>query len=166
MPFELRPYPALTLRPEDSYLQNAWRNSVYPLARRMGIEIRLPGVSPQPYTRLAFEGLEFAKDRGAGDSYNSEVMRAFFQRSEDIGKIDVLAGAAIKSGLDGDQFRAALETGLYRERVQRLLLHSREEVRVTGVPLFDIGGLQLSGVQPADRLRAAIQHASVSEASQ
>ena len=35
------------------------------MAARLGVEIRLPDVSPQPYTRLAFEGLEFAKDNGA-----------------------------------------------------------------------------------------------------
>ena len=66
MPFELRPSPAPTLRPDGPYLQTAWKNSVYPLARRMGVEIRLPSVTPQPYTRLAFEGLEFAKKHGAG----------------------------------------------------------------------------------------------------
>ena len=36
MPFELRPYPHPTLRPEGEYLQRAWSQSVYPLARQMG----------------------------------------------------------------------------------------------------------------------------------
>jgi hypothetical protein len=85
MPFELRPYPTPTLRPEGAYLQNAWRQSIYPIARRMGVDIKLPQVSPQPYTRLAFEGLEFAKDRDKGDEYNDRVMRAFFQESRNIG---------------------------------------------------------------------------------
>ncbi len=46
MPFELRPAPNPTLRPEGQYLQQAWRNSVYPMAERMGVEIRLPRVPP------------------------------------------------------------------------------------------------------------------------
>src|SRR3954451_20746852 len=109
MPFELRPYPIPTLRADGQYLQNAWRKSVYPLAVRLGVEIRLPQVSPQPYTRRAFEGLEFAKDHGTGDTYNSEVMRAFFQRSEDIGDAGVLTNLARTVGLDADAFRSALE---------------------------------------------------------
>ena len=82
MPYELRPYPAPTLRAEGSYLQNAWRTSVYPMAARMGVDIKLPTVSPQPYTRLAFEGLEFAKENGRAEAYNSAVMRGFFRFAE------------------------------------------------------------------------------------
>ncbi len=68
-----------TLAPEGQYLQTAWKRSVYPLAERLGVEIKLPTVSPQPYTNLAFQGLEFAKDRGKGDAFNDAVFRAFFQ---------------------------------------------------------------------------------------
>ena len=42
MPFELRPEPHPTLRPEGDYLQRAWQQSVYPLARQMGVPITLP----------------------------------------------------------------------------------------------------------------------------
>ena len=44
MPFELRPYPNQTLRPDGEYLQRAWRQSVYPIARQMGVPITLPKV--------------------------------------------------------------------------------------------------------------------------
>src|SRR5215204_5868706 len=46
MPFELRPYPNETLRSEGVYLQRAWRQSVYPLAQKMGVPIKLPAISP------------------------------------------------------------------------------------------------------------------------
>src|SRR5436190_12364789 len=58
MPFELRPEPQPTLRPEGDYLQRAWLQSVYPIARRMGVPIKLPALSPQPHTHLAFEGYQ------------------------------------------------------------------------------------------------------------
>src|ERR1700736_4890236 len=64
MPFELRPEPQPTLRPEGEYLQRAWSQSVYPIAERMGVPIALPPVSPQPYTHLAFEGYQFAREHG------------------------------------------------------------------------------------------------------
>lgn len=156
MPFELRPYPAPTLRPEDDYLQNAWRTSVYPLAGRMGIEIRLPTVSPQPHTRLAFEGLAFAKEHGKGNDYNSRALRGFFQQNRDIGDINVLTEIAQESGLDGAGFRLALESGQYSEQHQAALRHVYETAGVTGVPLFVIGGRRLSGLQPRGALEEAI----------
>ena len=63
-PFELRPKPTPTLRPEDDYLPNVWKKSVYPLARKLDVPITLPSISPQPYTRLAHEGFQFAKQAG------------------------------------------------------------------------------------------------------
>jgi predicted DsbA family dithiol-disulfide isomerase len=156
MPFELRPYPTRTLRPEDDYLQNAWRNSVYPLAARKGIDIRLPDVSPQPYTRLAFEGLEFAKSHALGNEYNSAVMRAFFQRSEDIGDPTVLTHIASDVGLDGTLFQQTLRNRTYAPEVEKLLRHAYEDVRVTGVPLFVIGKRQMHGLQSRQSLEAAI----------
>lgn len=156
MPFELRPAPTPTLRPEGSYLQTAWQQSVYPLAERLGVEIRLPAVSPQPYTRLAFEGMELAKDHGAAGTYHTGVMRAFFQRGEDIGQIDVLTRLAADAGLDAAEFRAALEQRRYADRVEQLLRYATDEVQVTGVPLFLIGDRRLSGVQSRQALEDAI----------
>ena len=159
MPFELRPYPTPTLRPEGSYLQNAWQRSVYPLAARLGAEIKLPKVSPQPYTRLAFEGLEFAKDRGKGDEYNGRVMRAFFQESQDIGDREVLAQLAAEVGLPADDFGRSLESHEYADRVEKLLRHAQSEMGVTGVPMFVIGDETLVGLQSEEALAAAIDEA-------
>jgi predicted DsbA family dithiol-disulfide isomerase len=142
MPFELRPYPTPTLRPEDPYLPRVWNASVYPIAARMGVDIKLPTISPQPYTHLAFEGLEFAKEQGKAHAYNDSVMRAFFQRDLDIGKIDVLEKLAAEVGLERTVFRQALEIGKFRERHQQLLQHAYEEVGVTGVSLFIIGDIR------------------------
>src|SRR5947209_12042970 len=94
MPFELRPEPAETLRPEGKYLQRAWQQSVYPLARRMGVPICLPPISPQPHTRLAFEGFQFAKANGKANPYNHRVLTEFFVEGQDIGDPDVLTRLA------------------------------------------------------------------------
>lgn len=156
MPFELRPEPNPTLRPEEPYLQNAWRASVYPLAARLGIPIQLPTISPQPHTRLAHEGLEFAKEHGRAAAYNSAVLEGFFRRDLDIGNIDVLAALAAESGLDPSAFRHALESGQYTAQHQKLLRHAYEEVGVSGVPLFLIGSIRLTGIQDVRTLTAAI----------
>jgi predicted DsbA family dithiol-disulfide isomerase len=156
MPFELRPYPTPTLRPEGEYLQNAWSNSVYPIAARMGVEIRLPTVSPQPYTRLAFEGLEFAKEHDAADAYNSAVMKAFFQQNQDIGDLDILTTIAAGVGLDLSEFEQALEVGTYAERHQALLRQAYEDEGVTGVPLFVIGNRVLMGLQSREAIETTV----------
>ena len=136
MPFELRPEPHPTQRPEGDYLQRAWSQSVYPIARRMGVPITLPKVSPQPHTHLAFEGYQYAKDYGKGNDYNHRVHEAFFVEGQDIGQIDVLTRLAGEVGLNEKEFEEALGTRKYREAHRRSLRHAYEGAGVTGVPMY------------------------------
>ncbi|WP_231390453.1 DsbA family protein [Nocardia sp. CNY236] len=53
-PYELRPDPVPTLRPEDEHRPRVWDSSVYPMARELGVDITLPTIAPQPRTELAF----------------------------------------------------------------------------------------------------------------
>lgn len=161
VPFELRPEPHPTLRPEGEYLRRAWAQSVYPLARRMGVEIRLPPVSPQPHTHLAWEGFQFAKEHGRASEYNHRVLEGFFVDGQDIGRTGVLVRLAGEAGLDPAAFRAALDDRRYRE-VHREALWQAAERGITGVPAFEVGGRLLVGVQPREALEAAITAAPAS----
>jgi predicted DsbA family dithiol-disulfide isomerase len=156
MPFELRPYPSETLRPEGQYLQRAWTQSVYPIARRMGVTIKLPTVSPQPHSHLAFEGYQFAKEHGKGNDYNDRVLAAFFVESQDIGDIQVLTTLAREIGLDEKEFEAALRDRKYREAHQRALRHADQEAGVSAVPTFVIGRRVLTGLQDQATLEEVI----------
>ena len=157
MPFELRPFPNETLRPEGDYLQRAWTNSVYPIARQMGVPIKLPTVSPQPHTHLAFEGFHFAKEHGKGGEYNHRVLSAFFMESRDIGDIGVLTKLAGEVGLNETEFEEALKSRKYRDAHQRALLHAYEEAGGSGVPMFVIGDQTLTGLQDRATLEAVIE---------
>jgi predicted DsbA family dithiol-disulfide isomerase len=157
VPFELRPYPNETLRPEGDYLQRAWQQSVYPIAHRMGVPITLPKVSPQPHTHLAFEGYQHAKEHGKGNDYNHRVLEAFFRDGQDIGQIDVLTKLAGEVGLDEKEFGEALRTRKYQQAHQRALRHAFEEAGVTGVPMFVIGDRVLTGLQDRGTLEAVIE---------
>ena len=165
MPFELRPAPAPTLRMDSDFVQKAWRNSVAPLAHQLGVDIRLPTLAEFPHSRLAFEGLEFAKDRGKADEYYARVMGAMFQESKDIGDTAVLTHLASEIQLPEIQFREALESGQYSQRVETLLKHAYGEMRITGVPFFVIGGRSLTGLQTPDTLAAAIEASRASTAA-
>jgi predicted DsbA family dithiol-disulfide isomerase len=162
MPFELRPEPHPTLRPEGEYLQRAWLQSVYPIARRMGVPITLPKVSPQPHMHLAFEGYQYAKDHGKGNEYNHRVLEAFFVEGQDIGQIDVLTRLAGEVGLNETEFEEAMRTGKYREAHRRALRHAYEEAGVTGVPMFVIGDQVLTGLQDRETLEAVIEKERIS----
>ena len=156
MPFELRPEPHPTLHPEGEYLQRAWSQSVYPIARRMGVPIALPAVSPQPHTHLAFEGYQYAREHGKGNEYNRRVLEAFFVEGRDIGDVGVLTKLAGEVGLDVDGFGEALGTRKYREAHRQALRHAYEEVGVNGVPMFIIGDRVLGGLQDRGTLEAVI----------
>ena len=157
MPFELRPYPNETLRPEGDYLQRAWSERVYPIARRMGVQIKLPQVSPQPHSHLAFEGFQYAQEHGKGNEYNDRILRAFFVESQNIGDIGVLTRLAGEVGLDENEFEQALHTRKYQKAHQQALRHAYEEAGVTGVPMFVIGNQVLTGLQDRDTLEAVIE---------
>jgi predicted DsbA family dithiol-disulfide isomerase len=157
MPFELRPSPNETLRPEDDYLQRAWQQRVYPIARQMGVPIKLPPISPQPHSHLAFEGIQFAKEHGKGNEYNHRVLEAFFVEGQDIGSIDVLTKLAGEVGLNEKDFEETLRTRKYRDAHRQALRHAYEEVGVTGVPMFVIGSQVLTGLQDREMLEAVIE---------
>jgi len=161
MPFELRPSPNPTLRPEEDYLQTAWANSVYPIAKSMGIPIVLPRVSPQPHTHLAFEGFQYAKEKGSGNEYNGRVLRAFFQEEQDIGDIGVLAHLADEVGLNRAEFRKALETGRYQQAHQKALHHAHNEAKISAVPTFIFRDQLLQGLQSRETLERVIGSAKV-----
>ena len=144
-----------TLRPEDDYLQSAWKDNVYPTAERIGLEMKLPTVSPQPHTRLTHEGTEFAKEHGRGTEYVHEVFRAFFQRSEDIGNPEVLARLAAAAGMDATAFAQSIVERRYRERTDSLLKQARLQM-ITAVPTFLIGRQRVTGLYPAEALAQVI----------
>ena len=155
-PFELRPDPVPTLRVEDEYLPTVWRNSVYPMAERLGVPIVLPRISPQPRTTKAFEAFAFAEQRGLGDEFSMRALRAFFQEERDIGDVDVLASLAQDIGLDGDEVRRALQEGAFARTHQEALKHAREEAHVTAVPTIVIGDWRIAGVPRLGPLKDAV----------
>lgn len=157
MPYELRPAPNPTLRPEDDYLQTTWAQSVYPLAEQMGIDIVLPDVSPQPHTHLAFEGFQYAKENGKGTAYNERVLKAFFQEGLDIGSVEILTKLAGEVGLDEKEYREALDSRKYKEAHQEALEHAYNEADITAVPTFVIGDTSIAGIHSKETIEQIIE---------
>ena len=157
VPYELRPYPNPTLRPEDQYLQTTWAQSVYPMAERMGIDIRLPDVSPQPHTHLAFEGFYYAVENGKGTAYNERLLKAFFQEGLDIGDVEILTKLAGEVGMDETEYREALESHKYKETHHLALEHAYERADITAVPTFIIGETKIAGIHSRESIEELIE---------
>ena len=156
--FELRPDPAPSLDPDGDYLRRVWRDSVYPLAERLGVTMRLPPL--QPRSRRAHEAAKWAQTQSQFDAYNEALFRAFFERGEDIGSIEVLVNLARSEHLDEASLRAALESKQFEPSV---LADEREaeELGVHAVPAFVFNRrYALSGVQPFAALEQMVNRAS------
>jgi predicted DsbA family dithiol-disulfide isomerase len=152
--FELRPEPVPTLEPAGEYLTRTWAQSVYPMAERMGIPIRLPPV--QPRSRSAFEGAEVARDAGKLNEYTRAVHEAFFQQGKDIGHEEVLTDIARGVGLDVAEFTAALRD---HRHLPRVLAQEREaaELGISSVPSVIIGHYLVPGAVPYDTLKKVVE---------
>lgn len=141
----------LTMEPEprvDTYTDEV-RKSKYQIlvepCKKLGLDMKLPpNVVPRPYTRLAYEGWHFACDKGLGDQYNDLMYKAYFIDEKDIGDMDVLVSLAESIGLDGAEYRAALETGVYSEKQKKLSVYAREEIRPKGIPAIYIDGQKVT----------------------
>lgn len=155
--YELRPDPVPTLDPDGEYLHRVWNASVYPMAKQMGITMKLPPV--QPRSRLAHEAAQWARAQGKFEGYNAAVFRAFFERGQDIGQTDVLIDLAQSLGLEGDALREALESGAYTASVldDERLAH---DMVLTGVPAFVANRtVALPGVRSVGHLQQLVAHA-------
>lgn len=162
-PFELRPDPVPTLKPEDKYLPRIWNGSVYPMARRLGVDINLPTVSPQPRTARAFTVLQLANEHGVGQEYSKAMFRAFFQQDRDIGEDEVILDIAASVGLDRAEAIQALESDERRSQQLADQEYAVDSVGVTAVPSVRVNGRLYPGVLDADRLKRAVDDATRAE---
>ncbi|MFS2293129.1 MAG: DsbA family protein [Actinomadura sp.] len=164
-PFELRPDPVPTLRLEDAYLPRVWKDAVYPMARRLGVDVRLPSISPQPRTEKAFMVLQLANERGLGREYSSAMFSAFFQDDRDIGDDAVIIEVAAGVGLDRGEAERALADPERRARQVADQRYAVETVGVRAVPGFHVNGRLYSGVLTAEQLKQAVDGATAKRPS-
>ena len=155
-PFELRPDPVPTLRPEDDYLPRVWRESVYPMAERVGVPVQLPSVSPQPRTEKAFMVLQLAQERGLGAAYTEAMFSALFQDDRDIGLDEVIIDVATSVGLDRAEVEDALRSDERRQQQRADQDYAVRTVGIDAVPTVVVEGQVLRGVPSAARLKKVV----------
>jgi predicted DsbA family dithiol-disulfide isomerase len=97
MPFELRPEPHPTLRPEGDYLQRAWQQSVYPLQDigQIGVLTRLAGEVGLNEKELEEEALRTRQYREA----HGRALRHAYEEAGVTGVPMFLIGERVLTGL-------------------------------------------------------------------
>lgn len=163
--YELRPDPIPTLDPDGEYLHRVWNASVYPMARSLGMTLRLPPV--QPRSRKALEAAEFAREKGVYNRMHNALFRAFFEEGRDIGDVGVLLEVGGSVGLDTEELRTALEENRYTGKVigdeelaRRLGVDSVPTMFVTSDGAPPQSGERITGAQPyGGRIEAAVERA-------
>ncbi len=103
-------------------------------------------------SRPALIGAKYAQVQGQGESYNTAVLRAYWQQAQDISDETVLRHIAESVGLNGDDFIQALHDPTYDLMVTQDV-DAAHRLRINGVPalLFKEKYL-VSGAQPYDAL--------------
>ena len=104
-------------------------------------------------SRLALMASEYARDLGRYDSFHQNIFHAYFTEGLDIGKADVIADVAGKSGLDEKETLNVVRDDRYASRLNE----TRKEaslIGLTGVPLFIIENKhKIVGAQPIETFR-------------
>lgn len=143
--------------PRGDQLNAAWENSVYPLAKRLGVEMRQP--SRLPLTRQAHEAAAWARRYGRFEQFHTNLFRSFFLEDKDLSELRVLKEVAWQSGLNANELEKVLTEHQMAEEVDEDLLIGRT-YGINSVPTFVIAGHLLRGVQEEAILTNAIELAS------
>lgn len=109
--------------------------------KKLGLDVKFPPrVIPRPYTRLAWEGWHYAREKGLGDVYVNRMYHAYFTDEMDIGDLDVLVKLAAEMGLDEEEYRKILEDGVYCEEEKAAAAYSRNTLQIKSIPTIYLDG--------------------------
>lgn len=172
-PYQLNPDMPAAGMSLDAYLSRRFGNpaSIQPVldglvaeGRREGIDFRFDRLAHVPNTLPAHQLMQLAEMQGKDQNKLAEsLMRAFFERGENIGSIELLVEIAGWYGIDADSVRRAIA-----DETSKRLLRSREahmrSSGLAGVPGFLLNRrLLVVGAQPTDVLIGAFDRAMFGE---
>jgi len=109
-------------------------------------------------SRPALEGAKYAQEKGKFEEYNQLVFEAQFVKSQNISDPGVLTAIARESGLDADDFKAALEERRLKKAVDADLVEAKR-LGIMAVPTFFIGETKIVGAQSEAAFKKALENA-------
>ena len=131
-------------------------DQVTAVGARDGLELRFDRMQPGN-TFDAHRLLHFAQSHAKQGELKERLFRAYMTDGQSVADRDVLAACARDVGLDAAEVLADPERFATEVRSDEAIAR---ELGITGVPFFVFGGrLAVSGAQPADVLRGALDRA-------
>jgi predicted DsbA family dithiol-disulfide isomerase len=125
-----------------------------------GLVYALDKIARQPNTLDCHRLILWAGNTGEPGRMKQRLMELYFAEGADLSDPEVLVGAAVDCGLDGDLVRRLLASAADVARVEREA-NSAQEAGIDGVPCFIFGGvLAVSGAQAPEYLADAIARAA------
>jgi len=104
-------------------------------------------------SRMALMASEYARDMARYDDFHENMFTAYMTEAQDIGRPEVLAAVAEKSGLDAKETLAAVRDNRYASRLAEASKEGRL-LGLTGIPLFIVNNhYKIVGAQPIDSFR-------------
>jgi len=104
-------------------------------------------------SRMALLASEYARDMGRYDEFHENMFRAYMTDAQDIGRPEVIAAVAAKTGLDADATLAAVKDDRYAPRMAEATREGRL-LGLTGIPLFIVNNqYKIVGAQPIESFR-------------
>jgi len=169
--FELDPSAPAIPEPEPSYTDRLARKFRTSRAQADAMLRRMTETAAEAGLELHFERarggntfdahrlLHLAHEHGVQGALKERLFRAYFTEGHAIGDRDVLAQLAGEAGLDAVLAREVLASDRFTTEVRQDQALARE-LGITGVPFFVLAGrLGVSGAQPSDVLRGALDRA-------
>ena len=154
--YELRPIGSPPVPPEYLARIKATEPRLVKMAREQ-YQLELNRGPLGIHSRSALIGEKYAETLGKGPQYHDAVFRAYWQRANDIGDVDVLAEIAQSIGLERGAFRVALQDELLSARVDADI-DEAYSYGLTGVPALIFGRRYLvSGAQPYEVLQQVLE---------
>ena len=125
-----------------------------------GIAFDFKAITRRPNTLNAHRLMRWAHGQELGAVCAEHIFRAYMEKGEDIGDLDILCRIAADIGMDPELVRELLEGDQDKVDIQNEILFFRG-LGVSGVPTFIYGGqMAVHGAQEAEKHRRALAEAA------
>jgi len=134
-------------------------------ARSEGLDYALDKIARQPNTLDCHRLILWARNTSDPGRMKQRLMELYFSEGADLTDTEVLVGAAVDCGMDGEVVRKLLASDADTARVEREA-QAAKEAGVDGVPCFIFGNvLAVAGAQDPAYLAEAMSRAAAEYAN-
>ena len=159
VPYELRRSPTPKVDPmHDEMRLKRFDEVLLPTAQKLGVEMKLPWISPHPYTTVPLQGFHYVQDTCPDKlfDYNWGIFDAFYIGEQDIGEPETVEAVLRAIGVPVEPFHQVLAEGKYADLLLEEKRWCQETLGVTNIPSYFIHGKKLTGVMDPAQLERAI----------